>query len=321
MTEVFPATVQQALLQARQSGLDRLDAQVLLLHRLGRSPHDRAWLIAHDTDPLPAAVAQDFAALCRRRLQGEPVAYLTGQREFHGLELQVDARVLDPRPDTETLVDWALDAIAGQQAPAVLDLGTGSGAIALALQHRRPDARIWALDASRDALAVAQANAQRLGLPVRFLHGSWLADWPARQAAAAAFAPQGPALPGRFDLIVSNPPYIRADNPHLAALTHEPLSALASGADGLDDIRTIAAQAPGHLLPGGWLLLEHGWDQADAVAAILRAQGFGQVGQRQDLAGHQRCTGGRWPHDGQGLPAGGDNPAPSEPGSSADQQE
>ena len=205
--------------------------------------------------------------------------------------------MLDPRPDTETLVDWALDAIAGQQAPAVLDLGTGSGAIALALQHRRPDARIWALDASRDALAVAQANAQRLGLPVRFLHGSWLADWLARQAAAAAFAPRGPALPGRFDLIVSNPPYIPPTT-RTWPLTHEPLSALASGADGLDDIRTIAAQAPGHLLPGGWLLLEHGWDQADAAAAILRAQGFGPIEHRQDLAGHQRCTGGRWPHDG-----------------------
>ena len=321
MTAIFPATVQQALLQARQSGLDRLDAQVLLLHRLGRSLHDRAWLIAHDTDPLPADAARDFAALCRRRLQGEPVAYLTGRREFHGLELQVDARVLDPRPDTETLVDWALDALAGLRHPAVLDLGTGSGAIALALQHRRPDARVWALDASPEALAVAQANAQRLGLAVRLTHGSWLADWPARQAEAAALDPQGPALPGRFDLIVSNPPYIRADDPHLAALRHEPLSALASGADGLDDIRTIAAQAPGHLLPGGWLLLEHGWDQAEEVAAILRGQGFGQVGHRQDLAGHQRCTGGRWPHDGQGFPADRDNPAAAEPGTRADQQE
>lgn len=291
----LPATVQQALLHARQAGLDRLDAQVLLLHRLGRSPHDRAWLIAHDTDPLPAGAAQDFAALCRRRLAGEPVAYLIGQREFHGLALQVDARVLDPRPDTETLVDWALERLEGQEKPAVLDLGTGSGAIALALQHRRPDARVWALDASRDALAVAQANAQRLGLPVRFLLGSWLADWPARQAEAAAQSPEGPALPDRFDLIVSNPPYIRADDPHLAALTHEPLSALASGADGLADIRVIAAQARQHLLPGGWLLLEHGWDQADDVAAMLRAQGFDQIGHQRDLAGHLRCTGGRAP--------------------------
>ncbi len=321
MTEDFPASVQQALLRARQAGLERLDAQVLLLHRLGRSPHDRAWLIAHDTDPLPADAARDFAELCQRRLQGEPVAYLTGQREFHGLELRVDARVLDPRPDTETLVDWALELLVGQARPNLLDLGTGSGAIALALQYRRPDARVWALDASRDALAVAQSNAQRLALPVRFLHGSWLAGWPTRQAEAAAQTPQGPALPERFDLIVSNPPYIRHDDPHLAALTHEPLSALASGSDGLDDIRQIIAQAPGHLQPGGHLLLEHGWDQAIAVAGLLRAHGFEQIGHRQDLAGHWRCSGGRWPHGGQGLATNGDNLAPSEPGPRADQQE
>ncbi|MEY5097664.1 MAG: peptide chain release factor N(5)-glutamine methyltransferase [Pseudomonadota bacterium] len=293
MTDDLPASVQQALLRARQSGLERLDAQVLLLHRLGRAPHDRAWLIAHDTDALPADVAQDFLALCLRRLQGEPVAYLVGRREFHGLELQVDARVLDPRPDTETLVDWALDVLDGCEQPTVLDLGTGSGAIALALQHRRPDARVWALDASPDALAVARANAQRLGLPVRFLLGSWLAGWPARQAEAAEQAPAGPALPDRFDLIISNPPYIRADDPHLAALTHEPLSALASGADGLDDIRTIAAQAREHLLAGGWLLLEHGWDQGEDAARLLAAHGYAEIGHRLDLAGHVRCTGGR----------------------------
>jgi len=289
----LPATVQQALLQARQAGLDRLDAQVLLLHRLGRSPHDRAWLIGHDTDPLPAITAQEFLALCERRLQGEPVAYLIGQREFHGLELQVDARVLDPRPDTETLVDWALEVLAPLNNPSLLDLGTGSGAIALALQQRRPDAQVWALDASRDALAVASANASRLGLPVRFLLGSWLSDWAQRQAETAAHAPSGPTLPERFELIVSNPPYIRADDPHLAALTHEPLSALASGADGLDDIRHIASQALEHLQPGGWLLLEHGWDQADAVAQLLGERGYVEVQHQADLAGHLRCTGGR----------------------------
>lgn len=294
-SNALPQTVQAALQQARQAGLDRLDAQVLLLHRLGRETHDRAWLIGHDTDALAAAAAQDFLALCQRRLRGEPVAYLIGQREFHGLQLQVDARVLDPRPDTETLVDWALDLLTGHQNPAVLDLGTGSGAIALAIQHRLPDARVWALDASRDALDVAQANARRLELPVRFLRGSWLDDWAARQADAGVADPHGPALPERFDLIVSNPPYIRADDPHLAALTHEPLSALASGADGLDDIRRIVAQAPQHLLPGGWLLLEHGWDQALEVAAILQEHGFGPIGHRQDLAGHVRCTGGQAP--------------------------
>ena len=288
----LPATVRQALLCARQAGLDRLDAQVLLLHRLGRAPHDRAWLIAHDTDALVPAAARDFLALCARRLQSEPVAYLIGQREFHGLELQVDARVLDPRPDTETLVDWALEALAGTEAPRVIDLGTGSGAIALALQHRRPDAWVWALDASADALAVACANADRLGLPVRFVRGSWMEDWSARQAEATA-SDMGQALPGHFDLIVSNPPYIRADDPHLAALKHEPLSALASGADGLDDLRLIVAQAREHLLPGGWLLLEHGWDQGDEVAGLLAAQGYGNIQHRLDLAGRVRCTGGR----------------------------
>jgi len=273
-----PQTVQQALQQARQAGLDRLDAQVLLLHRLGRSPHDRAWLIAHDTDPLPADAAQDFAALCQRRLRGEPVAYLTGQREFHGLELQVDARVLDPRPDTETLVEWALELLPPGTACNVIDLGTGSGAIALALQQARPEAEVSAVDASADALAVARANAERLGLPVRFILSDWFEQ-----------------VRGHFDLIVSNPPYIAQDDPHLAALTHEPLSALASGADGLDDIRTLIAQAPAHLAPGGWLLLEHGWDQAAAVRALLTVAGFEAIASRRDLAGIERCSGAQWP--------------------------
>lgn len=295
-------TVQTTLQHARQQGLERLDAQVLLLHLLGRSPHDRAWLLAHDTDTLPADTAAIFAALCQRRLNGEPVAYLTGQREFYGLPLHVDARVLDPRPDTETLVDWALDALADRAHPTVLDLGTGSGAIALALQQQRPDAHVWAVDASTDALSVAHANAQRLHLPVRFLHGHWLERWQPFPAAANATdqpAPQStdthPATPPpRFDLIVSNPPYICHDDPHLAALTHEPLQALASGPDGLDDLRTIVAQATAHLLPSGWLLLEHGWDQADAVAALLQAHGYGPAQHRHDLAGHVRCTGARW---------------------------
>jgi release factor glutamine methyltransferase len=217
-------------------------------------------------------------ALCRRRAAGEPVAYLTGRKEFYGLQLAIDARVLDPRPDTETLVDWALEVIAPLPAPSVVDLGTGSGAIALALQHQRPTAQVLAVDASADALAVAQANAQRLALPVRFMQGRWLRG-----------------LDDRFDAIVSNPPYIAATDPHLAALTHEPLQALASGPDGLDDIRTIVAQAPAHLIHGGWLLLEHGHDQAGAVGALLRAQGFAQVQSRNDLAGIARCTGGQWP--------------------------
>ena len=186
--------------------------------------------------------------------------------------------MLDPRPDTETLVDWALEVIAPLTSPRVVDLGTGSGAIALALQSQRTDARVLAVDASADALAVAQANAERLGLPVQFRQANWLVG-----------------VEGPFDAIVSNPPYIASADPHLAALTHEPLQALASGADGLEDIRAIVAQAPAHLRPGGWLLLEHGYDQADAVQALLAAQGFVRVQSRNDLADIARCTGGQWP--------------------------
>lgn len=271
-------TLQQALITAQAEGLARIDAQMLLLHTLGRATSDRAWLITHDTDTLAPAAQEQFQALCQRRQAGEPVAYLTGTKAFYGLELQVDARVLDPRPDTETLVDWALEVVTARPAPRLLDLGTGSGAIALALQKQRPDATVLAVDTSPDALAVALTNAQRLGLPVQFHHGHWM---------------QG--LEGRFDAIVSNPPYIAAADPHLAALAHEPLQALASGADGLEDIRTIIAQAPAHLAPGGWLLLEHGWDQADAVCALLRSAGLEQVQGRKDLAGIVRCSGGLRP--------------------------
>ena len=271
-------TIAQALTQAHTLGLPRIDAQMLLLHVLGRAGADRAWLLAHDTDAIEPAAHAQFIALCQRRAAGEPVAYLTGRKEFYGLALQVDARVLDPRPDTETLVDWALHVIAQLPSPRIADLGTGSGAIALALQSQRPTAQVLAVDASEGALAVAQANAQRLGLPVRFQHGNWL-----------------DGITGLFDAIVSNPPYIPAHDPHLAALTHEPLQALASGADGLDDLRTLIAQAPEHLAPGGWLLLEHGHDQANAVRALLQAQGFIEVQSRNDLAGIARCSGGQWP--------------------------
>ncbi len=270
-------TLQQALHQARQAGLARIDAQMLLLHVLDKPDAGRAWLLTHDTDALTPAQQQAFDGLCARRLAGEPVAYLTGRKEFYGLPLHIDARVLDPRPDTETLVDWALEVLADWNAPRIVDLGTGSGAIALALQHQRPDASVWAVDASADALAVAERNAQALRLPLQFAQGSWL------QALAPSLV---------FDAIVTNPPYIAADDPHLAALTHEPLSALASGADGLHDIRAIIAQAPARLAPGGWLLIEHGWDQADAVQALLRGAGFGDVQSRNDLAGIARCTGG-----------------------------
>ena len=277
MTTATP-TLAQALAQAHTLGLARIDAQLLLLHALDRPDAGRAWLLVHDTDALEAAVHDQFIALCQRRMAGEPVAYLTGRKEFYGLPLHIDARVLDPRPDTETLVDWALEVIAPLPAPRVVDLGTGSGAIALALQSQRADAQVLAVDASADALAVAQANGERLGLAVQFQQANWLAG-----------------VEGRFDAIASNPPYIASADPHLAALTHEPLQALASGADGLDDIRAIVAQAPAHLRPGGWLLLEHGHDQAPAVQALLRTAGFAQVQSRNDLADIARCTGGQWP--------------------------
>jgi release factor glutamine methyltransferase len=271
-----PVTVAQALRATATLGLDRLDAQLLLLQALGRPVHERAWLLAHDGDALPAGAWPALAAFCTRRLAGEPVAYLLGEKEFHGLALRVDARVLVPRPDTEALVDWALTVLEGHARPAVLDLGTGSGAIALALQQARPDAQVDAVDASADALAVARANAQRLGLAVRFAQADWLAG------AAAGYG-----------LIVSNPPYIAEGDPHLPALAHEPVSALVSGRDGLDDIRRIAGDAPAHLAPGGWLLLEHGHDQAAAVRSLLTAAGLEAAQSRHDLAGIERCSGAR----------------------------
>ena len=273
-------TVAQALAGAYTLGLDRLDASLLLGHCLQR---DRAWLIAHDKVQLSTADVQAYAALCRRRAAGEPLAYLVGEREFHGLRLQVTPDVLVPRPDTETLVDWALDLLRtaawGAAAPRVLDLGTGSGAIALAVAHRHPAALVTATDLSPAALAVAAGNTRRLGLAVAFAEGGW---WSAVATAAG------------FDLVLSNPPYIAGDDPHLPALRHEPMLALTPGGDGLGALRQIIAGAPGHLAPGGWLLLEHGWDQAAAVAALLQAAGFEAIGSRCDIEGRARCTGGRW---------------------------
>lgn len=266
----------ESLRRAQALGLERIDAQLLHLLALGRPLHDRAWLLAHDTDVLSPEVQARLEPLLQRRLSGEPLAYITGTKEFFGLPLQVDARVLDPRPDTETLVEWALEHMPVDAPCSVLDLGTGSGAIALALQHQRPRARVSAVDASADALAVAQANAQRLQLPVRCIQSHWLRE-----------------VEGSFDLIVSNPPYIRAEDLHLAALRHEPLQALASGADGLEDIRTIMKQAPAHLKAGGWLLLEHGYDQAEAVRELFKQADWQNVQSRRDLAGIERCTGGQ----------------------------
>ncbi len=263
--------VQGALDLARQAGIERSDAHALLQALLQRP---RSWLIAHDDAPLEAAQAEQFRHWLTRRASGEPVAYLLGQQEFYGLLLEVSTATLVPRPDTETLVDWALACMPPKAR--VLDLGTGSGAIALAIKHSRPDAQLCATDASAAALAMAQRNGERLGLSVEWLIGSW---W---QAVAGR----------RFDLIVSNPPYIAEGDPHLPALRHEPKSALTAGADGLDDLRLIVASAAQHLRPGGWLMLEHGFDQWRAVAALFSAHGtFANAEHRLDLGGHQRCTG------------------------------
>lgn len=270
-------TVDDGLALARGAGLDRLDAQLLLAHLSGRS---RAWLLAHGEAELDAGACVRLPALIARRAAGEPLAYLVGAKEFHGLDLQVDARVLVPRPDTELLVDWALELLRDEfatRAPVVVDLGTGSGAIALAIKHAHPTADVLATDLSADALAVAQANATRLGLDVGFASGRW---WDATGKR-------------RFDLALSNPPYIAGNDSHLPSLHHEPFAALSPGPSGLEAFVEIVDAAPEHLQPGGWLLLEHGHDQGPQVTQLLVARGFGRVTTRRDLAGHPRCTGGQ----------------------------
>ncbi len=275
-----PLTVQQAIqLAQEQFGLPRLDAQMLLLHACGLPIHDRAWLLAHSNEVLNVKLEKQFLDFLQRRASLEPLSYITGVKEFFGLQLHIDNRVLDPRPETETLVEWALSCVADTSQPHIADLGTGSGAIALAIQHSLPSAKVTAVDASADAIDVATANAQRLGLDLAVCVGNWCA----------------PLAGQSFDLIVSNPPYIADDDAHLARLTHEPVSALVAGSDGLDDLRQIVAQASEHLKPDAWLLLEHGFDQAQAVQALLGNQGFLSVQSRPDLAGILRCTGGQWP--------------------------
>ncbi len=274
--------IADALAQAREAGVDRLDAQWLLGHHLQQG---RAWLLTHDDAPLPAALAAAWPALLARRAAGEPLAYLVGEREFCGLRLAVSPAVLVPRPETEDLVRWALELIDAGAVPAagpVLDLGTGSGAIALALKQARPLLTVHASDASPDALAVARHNAQRFELPVQFHPGEW---WQ--------------AVPGlRVALAISNPPYVAPGDPHLAALGHEPLQALvpiADGGTGLADLKRLIDGAAPHLLPGGWLLLEHGHDQGEAVRERLAQAGFTEVATRSDLAGLPRCSAGRRP--------------------------
>jgi release factor glutamine methyltransferase len=268
-------TVRQALAQA---GLAPIDAQALLAHALGVG---RAWLAAHATDALPMASTERFFVLARRRREGEPVAYLVGTREFWGLSFAVDPSVLIPRPETETLVECALQRLPRDRPVRVLDLGTGSGAIALALAHERPDAAILATDRSAEALAVARANGERMKLAnVHWLQSDWYRQLADRD--------------GRFDLIASNPPYVAAGDPHLREgdVRFEPQSALAAGIDGLDALRVIVGGARERLVAGGSLVVEHGYDQAEAVRELLRAAGFTALESRRDLAGIARVAAG-----------------------------
>jgi release factor glutamine methyltransferase len=267
-------TVRRAL---AQSGLVPIDAQVLLAHAAGR---DRAWLAAHATDPLDVGTLDTFFALAQQRRDGAPVAYLVGRREFWGLDLAVDPRVLIPRPETETLVEAALARIASDRPARVLDLGTGSGAIALAIARERPAATIVAVDASAPALVVARQNAARVGAGnVRFVAGDWYDG-----------VDEAP-----FDVIVSNPPYVAPLDPHLREgdLRHEPMQALVAPPDGLSALRIIVAGARERLRPDGWLLVEHGHDQAEAVHGLLIGAGFGALGALRDLAGIARVAAGQ----------------------------
>ncbi|MGD9787327.1 MAG: peptide chain release factor N(5)-glutamine methyltransferase [Sulfuricellaceae bacterium] len=257
----------------------RIEAQALLGHALDQP---RSWLLAHDTDELSPDQEQHCRELLERRLGGEPVAYILGEREFYGLDFRVTPAVLIPRPETELLVELALARIPQNDAVRVLDLGTGSGAVAVTVAKLRPCAQVVGVDASASALEVAAENGRRLGAAnVVLKQGDWFSG-----------------LEGEsFRLIVSNPPYIAADDPHLRQgdLRFEPSSALASGPDGLDDIRRIVAAAPEHLEAGGWLLFEHGWDQTPRCREMLAASGFTEVGSATDLAGIERVSFGRKP--------------------------
>jgi release factor glutamine methyltransferase len=240
---------------------------------------NRAWLLTHSEQLLSDEQTSRLSALYKRRLNGEPIAYLLEEREFYGLTFKVSPATLIPRPETELLVDHALQHVPKQGVCRVLDLGTGSGAIALSIAHARPDAEVVAVDASMAALEVAQFNAQRLNLGnVRLLRSDWFS-----------------ALKGEsFDIIVSNPPYIAAGDVHLAQgdVRFEPRAALISGTDGLDDIRRICTQAKAHLRPKGWLIFEHGYDQAAQVRALLQQSGFEEIFSARDLSGIERASGG-----------------------------
>jgi release factor glutamine methyltransferase len=263
---------------SRLAGPDaRHEAEQLLLHVIGR---DRAWLFAHGDAALADADAAAFEALLARRIAGEPVAYLVGHRGFWTLDLQVSPATLIPRPETERLVELALERLPADRPLRIADLGTGTGAIALSLASERPQAQVVATDSSADALAVAHANGVSNAIAnVEFRHGSWWA----------------PLQGERFHLVASNPPYIADGDAHLAQgdLRFEPPTALSSGADGLEAIREIVGDASTHLMPGGWLLLEHGWDQGAAIRVLMTAAGFVDVATETDLEQRDRVTLGR----------------------------
>jgi release factor glutamine methyltransferase len=259
------------------SGLIPFEARILLGHVLQRG---HAWLAAHSDESIEAKDAKAFEVLARRRRDGEPVAYLTGRREFYGLELAITPDVLIPRPETELLVELALACIGTDGRPRVLDLGSGSGAVALAIASERPNADVLGADISTAAVSLARSNALRLNLGnVSFVESDWFHAVPEQ----------------RYDAIVANPPYVRAGDAHLSEgdLRFEPMGALVAGVDGLSAIRAIVAAAPGRLAPGACLLLEHGYDQAAAVTAMLEHAQFRDVQTRKDLAGIPRVTLGR----------------------------
>jgi release factor glutamine methyltransferase len=274
-----PLTRAAAVQWARQS-VDRLDARLLLEFC---AACDANSLITDPDVTLTPDQWQAYQVLVSRRAAGEPLAYLVGEAGFYGHRLYVDPAVLIPRPETEDLVDWALEVLKDCTAPMIVDLGTGSGAIALALAHARPDARVWGVDISRPALGVAETNRQRLALQnIEWQWASWLTGW---------------QKPSAFDLIISNPPYIPANDPHLKGdgVCFEPVLALTDGADGLDAYRSLAGESLPYLKPGGWLLVEHGHDQSETVAGFWRDAGLVEVSGRKDLSGNPRMTGGRRP--------------------------
>lgn len=263
----MPVTIQEAL------GLGSLDARESRLLLAEASGASEASIIAFPERQLSAQAQKRFAGFLSRRARGEPIAYILGRKEFYGLELEVTPAVLVPRPETELLVDLALQ----RAFSSVADLGTGSGAVALAVKQQRPSSRVVAVEASAAALEVAQGNAARLGLDLEFRHGHWFA----------------PLAGERFDLIVSNPPYVAAADPHLHDLQFEPQEALVAGIDGLDALREIARQARDFLAPGGCLLLEHGMGQERSVRVLLAAAGLEDIASWPDLAGIPRVTGGK----------------------------